>query len=65
MWQECEGHLLKDGALQFRPIRPSVDDIDVDRLERDVHGAFKYFKREEDKEWWANFFRHLPGTVVS
>ncbi|XP_052692810.1 uncharacterized protein LOC128171098 [Crassostrea angulata] len=59
IWQKCEGTLLKDNALVFRKLSPCVDDLDMERLERDVRGSYRYFTKNEDKQWWENFFAEV------
>ncbi|XP_061174842.1 uncharacterized protein LOC133183984 [Saccostrea echinata] len=56
IWQKCDGNLLKDPNLTFQTIRPSLEDLDFEKLEKDVRGSFSYFKKEEDKQWWEAFF---------
>ena len=56
-WQKCEGHLLKTTEIHFNTIRPSTEDMERERLEKDVRSTFKYFKKDEDRTWWENFFK--------
>lgn len=59
-WNETTEYILKSD-VEGEPdiVVPSFDEIhdNIDRLENDVKTSFKYFAKEEDKEWWNCFFR--------
>lgn len=45
-------------------IFPSFNEIheNIDTLENDVKTSFKYFAKEDDKEWWNCFFQHYDAN---
>uniref|UniRef100_K1QPN2 DUF7869 domain-containing protein n=1 Tax=Magallana gigas TaxID=29159 RepID=K1QPN2_MAGGI len=63
-WNETTEYILKSD-VEGEPdiVVPFFDEIhdNIDRLENDVKTSFKYFAKEEDKEWWYCFFRNYDA----
>lgn len=63
-WNETTEYILKSD-VEGEPdiVVPSFDEIhdNIDRLENDVKTSFRYFAKEEDKEWWNCFFRNYDA----
>lgn len=58
-WNEIIEYILKfDVEGEFDIVVFFFDEIydNIDRFENDVKISFKYFGKEEDKEWWYCFF---------
>lgn len=58
-WNEIIEYILKfDVEGEFDIVVFFFDEIydNIDRFENDVKISFKYFVKEEDKEWWYCFF---------
>lgn len=58
-WNEIIEYILKfDVEGEFDIVVFFFDEIydNIDRFENDVKISFKYFVKEEDKEWWNCFF---------
>lgn len=39
-------------------VEPNFSEIEEnrERLETDVRGSYRFFAKEEDKQWWETFF---------
>lgn len=58
-WNEIIEYIFKfDVEGEFDIVVFFFDEIydNIDRFENDVKISFKYFVKEEDKEWWNCFF---------
>ncbi|CAG2222513.1 unnamed protein product [Mytilus edulis] len=62
-WQEPEEQLLL-GVPTDSPkvIIPNYNKIDLTKLKNYITDSFSYFKREEDKKWWNDFFTDLSSN---
>ncbi|XP_063439429.1 uncharacterized protein LOC134720824 isoform X3 [Mytilus trossulus] len=65
-WQEPEEQLLLSVPTDSpKIIIPDYNKIDLAKLKNDITGSFSYFKREEDKKWWTDFFTDLSSNNES
>lgn len=55
IWQKSEGNLLKSYKLIFNKISPCVEDIDLERLERDVGAHLNILPKMRTNSGWKNF----------